>query len=47
MMVPAYEGTKSGKAYSFPVGYAEDEQGLVTFTRSLVAELPGREAGVR
>lgn len=33
MMVLAYEGARSGKAYSFPVGYAEDEQGLVTFTR--------------
>lgn len=33
MMVLTYEGARSGKAYSFPVGYAEDEQGLVTFTR--------------
>jgi hypothetical protein len=33
MMVLAYEGARSGKAYSFPVGYAEDEDGLMTFTR--------------
>jgi hypothetical protein len=33
MMVLAYEGVRSGKAYSFPVGYAEDSEGLVTFTR--------------
>jgi hypothetical protein len=33
MMVLSFRGAKSGKAYSFPVGYAEDERGLVTFTR--------------
>ena len=33
MMVLSFEGATSGKAYSFPVGYAEDEWGLVTFTR--------------
>ena len=33
MMVLSFEGARSGKAYSFPVGYAEDERGLVTFTR--------------
>ena len=26
-------GAKSGRTYSFPVGYAEDPEGLVTFTR--------------
>ena len=33
MMVPTFEGARSGKAYGFPVGYAEDEGGLMTFTR--------------
>jgi hypothetical protein len=32
MMVLSFRGAKSGKAYSFPVGYAEDEDGLMTFT---------------
>lgn len=31
MMVLTFRGVRSGKAYSFPVGYAED--GLMTFTR--------------
>jgi hypothetical protein len=31
-MVLSFRGAKSGKAYSFPVGYAEDEDGLMTFT---------------
>ena len=33
MMVLTFEGVRSGRTYSFPVGYAEDERGLVTFTR--------------
>ena len=33
MVVFAFDGARSGKTYSFPVGYAEDEAGLVTFTR--------------
>ena len=33
MMVLTYQGARSGRTYSFPVGYAEDEEGLVTFTR--------------
>lgn len=33
MLVLTYEGARSGKTYSFPVGYAEDAEGLVTFTR--------------
>jgi hypothetical protein len=33
MMVLTFEGARSGKAYSFPVGYAEGPEGLVTFTR--------------
>lgn len=33
MMVLTYQGVKSGRTYSFPVGYAEDGEGLVTFTR--------------
>jgi hypothetical protein len=32
MMVLTFEGIRSGKTYSFPVGYAEDPEGLVTFT---------------
>lgn len=33
MMVLTFDGAKSGRTYSFPVGYAGDEKGLVTFTR--------------
>ncbi len=33
MMVLTFEGARSGKACSFPVGYAEGPEGLVTFTR--------------
>jgi hypothetical protein len=33
MMVLTFEGVRSGRTYSFPVGYAEDREGLVTFTR--------------
>ena len=33
MMVLTFEGVRSGRVYSFPVGYAEDAEGLVTFTR--------------
>lgn len=33
MMVLTFDGAKSGRTYSFPVGYAEDAKGLVTFTR--------------
>lgn len=33
MMVLTFEGAKSSRTYSFPVGYAEDPEGLVTFTR--------------
>jgi hypothetical protein len=33
MMVLTFKGAKSGRTYSFPVGYAEDPEGLVTFTR--------------
>jgi hypothetical protein len=33
MMVLTFEGARSGRTYSFPVGYAEDREGLVTFTR--------------
>ena len=33
MMVLTFEGARSGRTYSFPVGYAEDAEGLVTFTR--------------
>jgi hypothetical protein len=33
MMVLTFEGARSGRVYSFPVGYAEDAEGLVTFTR--------------
>jgi len=33
MMVLTFDGARSGRTYSFPVGYAEDEKGLVTFTR--------------
>jgi hypothetical protein len=28
-----FKGARSGRVYSFPVGYAEDAEGLVTFTR--------------
>ena len=33
MMVLTFEGARSGRTYSFPVGYAEDVEGLLTFTR--------------
>ena len=33
MVVLTFEGARNGKAYSFPVGYAEGPEGLVTFTR--------------
>ena len=33
MMVLTFEGVRSGRTYSFPVGYAEEPEGLVTFTR--------------
>ncbi len=33
MMVLTFEGVRSGRTYSFPVGYAEDPEGLMTFTR--------------
>ena len=33
MMVLTFEGARSGRTYSFPVGYAEDSEGLMTFTR--------------
>ena len=33
MMVLTFEGARSGRTYSFPVGYAEDSEGLVSFTR--------------
>ncbi len=33
MMVLTFEGRRSGRTYSFPVGYAEDPEGLITFTR--------------
>ena len=32
MIVLTYRGKRSGKVYSFPVGYAEDGEGLLTFT---------------
>jgi hypothetical protein len=32
MMVLTPEGVRSGRTYSFPVGYTEDGEGLVTFT---------------
>jgi hypothetical protein len=32
-MVLTFEGARSGRIYSFPVGYADDPEGLVTFTR--------------
>jgi hypothetical protein len=32
MMVLTFKGAKSSRIYSFPVGYAEDAEGLVTFT---------------
>lgn len=33
MMVLTFEGARSGRTYSFPVGYVEEPEGLVTFTR--------------
>lgn len=33
MMVLSFRGARSGEAYSFSVGYAEDEAGPMTFTR--------------
>lgn len=33
MMVLTFRGTKSSRSYSLPVGYAQDSEGLVTFTR--------------
>jgi hypothetical protein len=33
MMVLTFRGIRSGRTYSFPVGYAEDREGLLTFTR--------------
>ena len=33
MMVLTFEGARSGRTYSFPVGYAEGPEGLITFTR--------------
>lgn len=33
MMVLTFEGVRSGRTYSFPVGYAEDSEGLMTFTQ--------------
>ena len=33
MMVLTFKGFRSGRAYSFPVGYAEEPDGLLTFTR--------------
>lgn len=33
MMVATFEGVRSGKTYSVPVDYAEDPEGLVSFTR--------------
>jgi hypothetical protein len=33
MMVLTFEGVRSGRTYSFPVSYAEDPEGLMTFTR--------------
>jgi hypothetical protein len=33
MMVLIFKGARSGRVYSFPTGYAEDAEGLVTFTR--------------
>ena len=33
MMVLTFEGARSGRTYSFPVGYTEDGEGLMTFTR--------------
>ena len=55
MMVLTYRGARSGRTYSFPVGYAEDGEGLVTFTqfpwwknfregRPVSLRLRGREA---
>ena len=32
MMVLTFEGVRSGRIYSFPVGYTEDPEGLMTFT---------------
>jgi hypothetical protein len=33
MMVLTFKGVRSGKTYSFPVGYTEEPDGLLTFTR--------------
>ena len=33
MMVLTFDGVKSGRTYSFSVGYAEDPEGLMAFTR--------------
>lgn len=55
MMVLTFKGARSGRTYSFPVGYAEDPEGLMTFTRfswwknfreerSVSLRLRGREA---
>jgi hypothetical protein len=33
MMVVTFRGVRSGRTYSFPVGYAEEPDGLLTFTR--------------
>ena len=33
MIVLTFEGVKSGRTYSFPVGYAQDAEGLMIFTR--------------
>jgi hypothetical protein len=33
MMLMTFEGARSGRVYSLPVGYAEDVEGLMTFTR--------------
>jgi hypothetical protein len=33
MMVLTFKGVRSGRTYSFPVGYAEEPDGLLTFTR--------------
>lgn len=38
MMVLTFEGIRSGKTYSFPVGYAEEAEGLVTFTQVFTRE---------
>ncbi len=33
MMVLTFEGVRSGRTYSLPVGYTEDGEDLLTFTR--------------